>query len=63
VEVAPWIKIYQNTVRFNRHNIGQAIEIVKQKIYNPDIKQSDAAAWIVGGVAVLALLALLSDKK
>lgn len=63
VEVAPWISLYQNTVRFNRYNIGQAIEIVKQKIHNPEIKQSDAAAWVVGGIAVLALLALLSEKK
>lgn len=63
VEVAPWISLYQNTVRFNRNNIGQAIEIVKQKIHNPEIKQSDASTWIVGGIAVLALLALLSEKK
>jgi hypothetical protein len=54
--------MYQNTIKFNRHNIGQAIQEVKNKIDNPQIQQSDAAAWILGGVAVLALLTLLSDK-
>jgi hypothetical protein len=63
VEVAPWINDYQNTIRFNRHYINQSIEEVKNRINNSSSQSNNnAAAWVLGGIAVLGLLALLSDK-
>ncbi len=63
VTVAPWIYHYQNTIRFNRYNINEAIQEVKHKIENSDLQSNaNTAAWLIGGVAVLALLALLSEK-
>lgn len=65
VDVAPWINNYQNTIRFNRFFINQAIQQVKDRIYNPQTSESNsnAAAWVLGGVAVLGLLSWLSDKE
>jgi hypothetical protein len=65
VEVAPWVRTYQNTIWFNRFNIRNSIDVANQRIKNAQSKaqQDNAAAWILGGVAVLALLALLSDEK
>lgn len=65
VEVAPWVSIYQNTIRFNRYNIEQAITEVNRRIQtspNPQANQN-ALAWILGGLGVLALLSLLSSDK
>lgn len=65
VEVAPWINAYPNTIRFNRFSIDQAIYQVKNRIHNPQFSESNsnAAAWVLGGVAVLGLLSWLSDKE
>lgn len=66
VEVAPWVGVYQNTIRFNRYNIADAIEEVKRRIYAAPTPQpnQNALAWILGGLGVLAILSLLgSDKK
>jgi len=65
VEVAPWVNMYENTVRFNRHYPYQAIEQVKQKIATSQTPQpnSNAAAWILGGLGILALLSWLSEKE
>jgi len=56
-----------NTIWFNRHHIDQALDVVKDKItesQNAGLQQnSNAAAWILGGLAVVAALSLLSDKK
>lgn len=63
VEVAPWINNYQNTIKFNRHYINHSIEEVKNRINNSSSQPSPStAAWVLGGIAVLGLLALLSDK-
>jgi hypothetical protein len=51
-----------NTIYFNRNNIGQAIETVNGRIHTPDTEAS-AAAWLLGGVAVIALLSYLSNDK
>jgi len=65
ITVAPWISSYQNTIRFNRYFINQAIEEVKNKIRTSQIPQpnNNAAAWVLGGIAVIALLSLLSEKE
>lgn len=65
VDVAPWINNYQNTLRFNRFSINQTIQQVKDRIYNPQTSESNsnAAAWVLGGVAVIGLLSWLSDKE
>ena len=65
VPVAPWINNYQNTIRFNRYRISEAIEQVRNKIATSQSLQpnSSAAAWILGGLGVLALLSWLSEDK
>ncbi len=65
VKVHPWVDAYQNTVRFNRYRIYEAIQEVNNKINSSKMSQSNsnAAAWILGGIAVLGLLSLLSDEQ
>jgi hypothetical protein len=59
VAVGGVLQDFPNTVTFNRQNIHAAIEQVKNRIKAPDY----TAAWVLGGVAVLALLAYLGDPK
>lgn len=58
---------HPNVVAFNRYDPAVAIQTVRNRIAHavaPKTKQSDdTAAWILGGAAVLALIALLSSKK
>jgi hypothetical protein len=65
VDVAPWVSMYQNTIRFNRLYPNQAIEQVKGKIATAQIPQpnANAAAWILGGLGILAILSWLSEKE
>jgi hypothetical protein len=65
VSVAPWVSMYENTIRFNRHFPEQAINQVHNKIATSQNAQtnSNSAAWILGGLGVLALLSWLSDDK
>jgi hypothetical protein len=65
VSVAPWISNYQNSIRFNRYRINEAIEQVRNKITSSQSPQSNsnAAAWLLGGIGVLALLSWLSEDK
>jgi hypothetical protein len=61
-----WEGHYHNTIRFNRHNIGRSIQEVNNRIANSQqqIPQApNAAAWILAGIGVLALLSLLSSDK
>ena len=61
-----WEQHYHNTIFFNRHNINQSIEEVKRRIHTSQAQPSqkpDAAAWLLAGVGILALLALLSSDK
>lgn len=61
-----WEHNYHNTIRFNRHNINQSIDEVNQRIRNSQLQAAqkpDAAAWILAGVGILALLSLLSSDK
>lgn len=65
VDVDSWIEGYQNTVRFSRYYPDQAIEEVKNRISSSAMPQanSNAAAWVLGGIGVLALLSWLSEKQ
>ena len=65
VVVDSYFDRYQNTVRFNRHYPDQAIEEVRNRIRSSQIPQgnNNAAAWVLGGIGVLALLSWLSEKQ
>jgi hypothetical protein len=65
VSVAPWVNLYENTIRFNRHYPEQAINQVHNKIATSQNSQtsSNAAAWVLGGIGIIALLSWLSDNK
>lgn len=57
---------HPNVVIFDRHNPNQALEHVRNRIAwarAPETKSDDTGAWILGGAALLALIALLSGKK
>jgi hypothetical protein len=64
VPVSPWVINNENAVRFNRYFVSQAIEEVNQRIKTSQVQPSpNAAAWILGGIGILALLSWLSDEK
>lgn len=65
VDVGLWEDSYHNTIRFNRFSINQAVAEVKSRISTSQTDQANqtAAGWILGGIAVLALLSLLSSDK
>jgi hypothetical protein len=65
VPVGLWEDNYHNTIRFNRYYINQAIDEVKTRINTSQSLQpnQNAAAWILGGIAVIALLSLLSSDN
>lgn len=51
---------------FNRYNPQDAIDIINYKMNPPVVKNNsseEAMGWLLGGAAVLAILALLSGKK
>lgn len=52
-----------NIIRFDRNNPEPSIELVKRKIEESRAPQqaSSDSAWLIGGLAILALIALLSD--
>jgi hypothetical protein len=59
---------FPNVVRFNRNHPWVAIDEVKNRMktsQTPEITQpnNDALAWVLGGLATLALIALLSSDK
>lgn len=57
---------YPNSIWFNRSNINRAIREVQKRIDETKMvpnSNPDAAAWLLGGIAVLALLAYLDNKK
>ncbi|MCL4282146.1 MAG: hypothetical protein KJZ58_07760 [Flavobacteriales bacterium] len=58
---------HPNVVAYNRYDPSTAIQTVRKRVAHakaPGTKQTDdTAAWILGGAAVLALIALLSSKK
>jgi len=55
-----------NLVRFNHNNPGPAIYEINKKMRSAQTNSSDSddiVPWILGGAALLAILALLSDGK
>jgi hypothetical protein len=59
---------FPNVVRFNRNRAWIAIDEVKSRMktsQTPEITQpsNDAAAWVLGGIAALALISLLASDK
>lgn len=57
---------HPNVVVFDRHEPNAALEHVRNRIASaraPETKSDDTGAWILGGAALLALIALLSTKK
>jgi len=57
---------YYNTISFNRLNILQTIQDVQNRIRTSQLNPpptSNAAAWVIGGLAALALLKLLSTEN
>ena len=65
IQLAPWAENHPGTIRFNRNNVEMAMNVVKARVDHAKTVQSNntAAAWLLGGVGILALLALLSDTK
>jgi len=55
-----------HTVFFNRYNIAQSIEGVKQRIHKSQLQppqKQRRGGRLLAGVGILALLALLSSDK
>jgi hypothetical protein len=63
VQVPFWVSGYENTIKFNRFFPHQAIDEVKRRISASQAQpNSNATAWILGGIGILALLSWLSEK-
>jgi hypothetical protein len=53
-----------NYVVFNRHNLQQAIEEVRIKMTpNQNLHRQQNLAWLLGGAAIVAFLALLDNNN
>lgn len=59
------LKRHPNLIRFNRYNPEVAIENINRRIVkskNPNSTLEDAAPWILGGLAIAALVSMLSEE-
>lgn len=64
VDLNPRVRQNPNVIVFDRYNPEPSIDNVKDKIIRSRQSTSDnTAAWVFGGLAVLALIGLLSDRK
>jgi hypothetical protein len=57
---------HPNVVVFDRYNPDPTLQEVRNRIAwarTPQPKKDDSAAWVLGGAAVLALIALLSNGR
>ena len=50
-----------NYVRFNRRNPQPAIEEIRRRMYVQQPSNNDALGWVLGGAALLAVIALLAN--
>lgn len=59
------IQASTNIVLFDQANPAAAMNLVRSRVKNARIEppSDDTSAWVLGGLAVLALIALLSSKK
>lgn len=63
VSIAPQYKNDPNIIKFNRNNPEPSIDLVRHRINasrSPQPTNNDNA-WLIGGLAILALIGLLSD--
>lgn len=65
VAYASGIQASSNIVLFNHANPSGAMSLVRGRVKDARIQppSDDTSAWVLGGLAVLALIALLSSKK
>jgi hypothetical protein len=52
-----------NFVRFNRRNPQQAVEEIRRRMLINQSTNSQALGWILGGAALLAIIAVLSGEN
>lgn len=64
VNIAPQLLNHNNVVRFNRNYPNQQIENIKAKIQSAKGKSENNSAlgWVLGGIAAVAIIKLLSDE-
>lgn len=64
VQLDSWASNFPNLIRFNRYYPQIAMEEVKNRIQtSKTVQQDNSLAWILGGVAALALISYLSSEK
>jgi hypothetical protein len=57
-------KVLPNTIIFNPNNVDAAIQMVQEKSDQAQAQRTNTnAAWLLGGIAAIALLAYLSEEK
>jgi hypothetical protein len=61
VPVAP--SFTGNFVRFNRNNLPAAVEEIERRMVIQQPANNDSAGWILGGAALLAIIALLANDN
>ncbi len=65
----PSVSNHENVITFNRNNPEEAITLVRNKTGNKQIltkndsNKSNSAAWVLGGLAILAIIYLLSNSN
>ncbi|GGD06300.1 hypothetical protein [Hyunsoonleella pacifica] len=64
VNIASELLNHNNLVRFNRNYPNQQIENIKARIKNAKGKSENNSAlgWLLGGIAAVAIIKLLSDE-
>jgi len=67
VKISTSLLQHPNVITFDRHNPESSIELVKNKIklsrQNTQVKNDNTFAWILGGLAAIVVIGLLSNDK